>query len=257
MNSTKSLHRRSPLIGGRNAAVSDFPYFVAVEFLQIQICGGSIVSNKFVLTAAHCFELSNKTDAYKIRSGTEIEGKGGMLHSLVNFEKHPSFREDGVGGLFNDIALARIEQIFKFDQFRQRINLFAAGEKCEDKTIATIVGFSIRKYENSHRLSSTTIRIVSHSYCNASWIHLDGSPIPDTVLCAGVANGSRDTCGGDSGGPLIIDKRLAGITSFGVDCGTYSLPSVYTEVASFRQWIDDRITPKRRFEYNECKVVNS
>lgn len=73
--------------------------------------------------------------------------------------------------------------------------------------------------------------------CTADYADVEGGYIDDTMICAGVPEGGKDACSGDSGGPLTKNGTLVGIVSLGLVCALSGYPGVYTNVASVREWI--------------------
>ena len=92
-------------------------------------------------------------------------------------------------------------------------------------------------------LREVHLPIISNEKC-MSMYRLSGQNewIPKIFLCAGTANGGKDSCEGDSGGPLVVKSRngrynLAGIISWGIGCGDRNRPGVYTRISEFKNWI--------------------
>lgn len=73
---------------------------------------------------------------------------------------------------------------------------------------------------------------------NYGRIYRKGDKVTDNMFCAG--EGGEDTCRGDSGGPAVIGGKLAGIVSFGLECGSKEFPGVYTRVHAYRDWIAEK-----------------
>ncbi|KAJ8675953.1 hypothetical protein QAD02_011739 [Eretmocerus hayati] len=240
---------------GRKASITSFPYFVAVESRWVgQIGGGSIISQRFVITAAHVFDPLRSARNYLIRAGSDLPNKGGSKHSLEYFEIHPKYvSDDGAGGTINDIALARVETPFKFDNTRKPIPLYNFTEKIKTGTPATVVGLGYTEKGLPNQLRSTTVFIADKAKCHKAWTQVGSVSIPKNSLCAGDGNSKRDTCNGDSGGPLVVNGSLVGITSFGfaridkftgeIECGHPKFPGVYTEVSKFHSWIKKHLEP--------------
>ncbi|KAJ8675586.1 hypothetical protein QAD02_011372 [Eretmocerus hayati] len=226
----------TPISRGDIVTDQSFPFFVSIETSDSLLCGGSIVHSFFAITAAHCFDKFKGKSSYMIRAGSLRVKSGGSKHTIKNIKRHPLYN---VYTNLNDIAIIHVGDIFVFDTFRSPIKMFHHGEKIKPGTKATIVGAGWTEKRPSKHLRKASVLIANRDECTSIWINEDGFPIPDSVICAGVGNNRADTCKDDSGGPLIIDGRLAGITSFGYHtCGTPGIPSLYTEVAQFEPWIN-------------------
>ena len=95
---------------------------------------------------------------------------------------------------------------------------------------------------------STTVNIMSNAYCSSRRLEMYTTLTGEYSFCAGVKEGGRDSCDGDSGGPLYCRKgdryELFGITSFGKDCAVKNQPGVYTKVANIVLWIKEHINGK-------------
>lgn len=87
----------------------------------------------------------------------------------------------------------------------------------------------------SNYLQSINVSIIERGHCNDD---LEGRVTLD-MICAGNVIGSKDSCTGDVGGPLVVGEELAGIVSWGLGCGWLHRPRVYTNVAVFKDWVDD------------------
>ncbi|KAJ8675593.1 hypothetical protein QAD02_011379 [Eretmocerus hayati] len=248
-DASPSRTKRSPVTHGKDAQITEFPFFVSLELgLGYQLCGGAIISRHFVVTAAHCFKLSNNTDEYVIRAGTDQKGYGGTEHYIISLDKHPNYRTDRTNTPYNDIAVVGVKEPFKFDKYREHnIPMFRAGDEVIPGTEAIIIGIGETENGPTDNLKSAVIKITEKSECMKAWFKIDSIPIPKSVICAGVGKDRRDACNHDSGSPLIVDGRLAGITSFGSICGTPGTPGLYTEVSQFQKWVVQTIKFRMRF----------
>ncbi|KAJ8675588.1 hypothetical protein QAD02_011374 [Eretmocerus hayati] len=243
--------RQRRIFFGSNGAISALPFYAAIECYHFNTGGGSIISPKYVLTAAHLFDIFTDKDYFRVRSGSDERGSGGEEHALENYEKHPEYvSDDGAGGCVNDIALIKIEGTFTYNRVQRPIPIFKAGEVAEPGAKAIVIGFGYTEDGLPQHLKMTTLPLFDTNMCNETWFNRDGYPIPNKTICAGGGKDRRDSCDGDSGGALVVGGKLAGILSFGysrrtqdysIECGFEDIPSIYTEVAQFQSWIDNRI----------------
>lgn len=209
------------------------------------MCGGAIVSAYYVLTAAHCKRGS--IGKISVRAGSDVRGRGGSLHLIDTFETHPNFSQDENIGNSNDIGIVRVYRRFLFDpKVRQPISMFNPNEQIRPNAMAFVVGLGAtqRNFETTDgspaaRLQYIIIPVVGKTKCDEYLGKNDRSTRPG-VFCTGFERGEVDTCVGDSGGPVIIGGRLAGVVSTGIGCALPESPGLNTEIAFFRDWIDRR-----------------
>ena len=199
-------------------------------------CGGSIISKKFVLTAAHCITDFSKKPL-KIRAGSANQKKGGSLHRVVKITKHDNYTLfQGIP--LNDIAILEVSPTFKFDKTRAPISLYKSSEEAIPKSMAIVSGWGVTETtQNPIYLRATKVPIISKKECRKAY--MNNAVLPEGQICAAYPEGGHDACQMDSGGPLAIDGRLAGVVSWGIGCGVKGNPGVYTEVAHYADWINE------------------
>ena len=236
---------RTPrIIGGDPASIGEFPFLVQV-FPSSFLCGGSLIADNWVLTAAHCV-INESGQPYapseiSIRAGTNTLQSGGETASVSAVVVHPSFNDNTYD---NDIALLQLAQsvtahdtgtISWFNSTLENSELF-------DGSALTVAGWGTTE---SASISTNLLKAeVELSYPQTCRLKSDYVPnwITDNMICAGIDGGGKDACQGDSGGPLFRylgegNYRLAGIVSWGVGCAQTGYPGVYTRIANFTGWI--------------------
>lgn len=230
--------RGARIIRGENVTIEQYPYQVSIMKYGRHNCGGAIISKHYILTAGHCFKENTH---YMIRAGNSIKDKGGRFHLVKKIIRHPQYVIDSKNLPHNDIALARVEP-FEFDSTKQPIELYRAGEPSPVGTIAVITGWGKTENGETTYLRAATVPIIDSNLCDTAYQKITGG-IASNQMCAGyfrIPNG-QDSCQGDSGGPFAIKGRLAGIVSWGFGCANPNYPGVYTEIAKYRDWIDQNI----------------
>ncbi|XP_050536393.1 trypsin-1-like isoform X2 [Daktulosphaira vitifoliae] len=240
----------SRIVGGAEAKENEYPWMVSLWNAKKKFfCGGSIITDQYVLTAAHCFSedpASNFREIYVMLGHTKrpdrlILGYSNVIKaSLVKL--HHNYDPEGISIHDNDIALVKLAKPVKFDQTLRTL--------CLPKKRLDYSGLSgvVAGWGQISETSSTSLNLRRATV--PIWSEKDCSVIPEyekpgytsNMLCAGYKNGGIDSCQGDSGGPLMVydnnDKTtVAGIVSWGIGCGAPKLPGVYTRVDNYIDWI--------------------
>ncbi|RWS07233.1 Gly d Jun a 3-like protein [Dinothrombium tinctorium] len=236
------------IVGGRAARRNEFPWTVALERFDgdefVHFCGATILSERWLITAAHCLYGRNLKDIRGVLGITELNHKDGSTF-ITKFSKAYVHQAFSYTTLENDIALLYTEKEIPFSSSINAICLPKHNAEFSGKAIVS--GWGVineptkddeSESESSEKLKVLEINLYSDYDCRS----LLGRKFKDLIMiCAGFIKGTADACQGDSGGPLekVIDKRsyLIGIVSFGEGCGRELLPGIYTEVSYFIPWI--------------------
>jgi trypsin len=258
------------VVGGDPVAMSDVPWQVAILSANLnsvdddgyldQMCGGSLISNRWIVTAAHCVvgDDGEAADAFTldvvtgIATLTDIEStdRRGLDRILV----HPEYD----GEFVNDIALVRLAEEIALNSDQQPIAyppaswqgaLPAAGSEY------LVSGWGCRAelgpseacpeddpdgyYANT--IEAVVVDDIGGPTASACGANSDFDV--EIMICAGDIAGGVDSCTGDSGGPLALSddaggRVLAGVVSFGFGCAQVSYPGVYTRVSAYAEWLE-------------------
>ncbi|XP_076759193.1 proclotting enzyme [Xylocopa sonorina] len=231
---------RNRLVGGRPTSPTEWPWMVALlRRNQTQYCGGVLITDRHVLTAAHCVYSFNLRDII-VRLGeydfTTTEETTAIDFAISEVRVHQDFN---LITLENDIAIIKMHRPTVFDSYIWPVCLPPVDETFENK-IGVVTGWGTRYYGGpvSTVLMEIDVPIWPQSKCVNSFVQR----IPNTVICAGAYEGGRDACQGDSGGPLLHQLGNGrwiniGIVSWGIRCGEPGRPGIYTRVSSYLDWI--------------------
>ncbi|XP_059485509.1 trypsin-7-like [Neocloeon triangulifer] len=222
------------IVGGTPAQIKDFPYQLSLRYRGRHICGASIISSNFVITAAHCIGGERVPSRLSLKAGSSNLYTGGTKHSVVKIVVHSQytdFSED------YDLAILKVREPFKASN---SISLPQSGAVIESGTVAIVTGWGVTREGSispAFQLQSVSVPIVDNVECAYSYIGY--GEITQRMLCAGYKLGQKDACQGDSGGPLVANGVLVGVVSWGAGCARPGLPGVYTNLAdpAMRAWI--------------------
>jgi len=230
------------IIGGQQAERGQFPYQVQIQYFNQHQCGGAILSQNWVLTAAHC--VTQLAINYNVVANQyDILVAEGMERRQIaqRIVRHPQYSE---ATLSNDIALVRVNNPLYIDgeTIVQPIALPPQDYESADDELATVSGWGITSEGATvlpRYLRFVEVPIVNDTECRSSY---GQDAIFDSMICAGYIEGGRDACNGDSGGPLVAEYEngnpyLAGVVSWGIGCARPYYYGVYTETAKFSNWI--------------------
>nr|DAA64572.1 TPA_exp: trypsin 1C [Locusta migratoria] len=213
------------IVGGSAVSISQYPwqlYFTISSYM----CGASIISSTWALSAAHCVE-GYSVSQMQLRAGTSTRGSGGTVHSVATGYIHSNY-----GNSDYDIAVVQVSNAFSFGTNVQAVGLASSEPGAGTSVTVTGWGTTSSGGSVSNTLLGVTVQIIDRSTCNQAY----GS-ITSRMICAGVSGGGKDACQGDSGGPLVSGSTQVGIVSWGNGCALAGYPGVYSNVANLRSWI--------------------
>ena len=246
------------IVGGTPAPAGKWPWQVALLQSSIannfdaQFCGGTLVGDIFVVTAAHCVTESNGTQSPKntirVLTGTQslAQNTGGVRRAIAVIVRHPQYNHASSD---NDIAVIKLStpaagiKVARLLSRAQEASLAAPGD------LSFVTGWGNLSSTGSSfpmNLQQVQVPIVARGNCNDANSY-DGLLTPQ-MICAGLSAGGKDSCQGDSGGPLIVRdaqgrwQMLAGVVSWGYGCAEPNLFGVYARVAVLSAWVEQTMT---------------
>ncbi|XP_060526419.1 trypsin 3A1-like [Cylas formicarius] len=221
------------IVGGQAANITQYPYQVSIAFDGEHGCGGSILTVKFVLSAAHCFASETKGKRVTVRAGSSFRTTGGQVVATKSIQTHASFNADTYD---YDVAVLELASSLTLGTGVATIKLTSASSKIANGQVASVAGwgFTSNDGEVSYQLQAVTLPLITTQNCRK---YYGTKAVTDRMICAGYGAGGKDSCIGDSGGPLVSNGLQVGIVSWGDVCGQASTPGVYTQISSVLSFI--------------------
>ncbi|KAM9352853.1 complement C1r subcomponent-like [Symphorus nematophorus] len=251
---TKLISAYQRIIGGSEAPDNTIPWQALVIIDGIRV-GGMVISDRWIMTAAHDLAhngkpVSNKT--VRVYMGhTELKA---LLRSPVlaaSIHIHPGYNNPSGINFNNDIALIKLQDSVTFNSSIMPICLPAVGATYIPGLMGWVSGFGITNIyppQITKKLKYVHLPVVEQGTCRNSVNMLKRTrknlpSVTYNMFCAGLPEGGKDSCLGDSGGPFALrddDGRFwaAGIVSWGVDCGQQGTYRVFSRVKNYIDWIN-------------------
>ncbi|XP_059485453.1 trypsin-7-like [Neocloeon triangulifer] len=236
VQSNRDFDYNSRLENRNIADISEFPSQVSLHFLGSHACGATIISESWILTAAHCIEMSFNF-LHKVYANSNKWNDNGTAHQVLEIKRHPGFTSSNLTS--EDIALIQVEPPFQFSRTARPARLPDHGEDVKSGEKGVVIGWG---FDKNGWMSPYLMKMeqVVKSYDECFEIFQPDVPLRRSQLCAEIAEDSKEICTGDSGGPLFVGDTIVGIVSWATnDCEDRDFPGVFTRVASFRNWIKE------------------
>lgn len=247
--------------GGVLANPKEFPHFAVLGFEAIDKtvqwnCGGSLISDQYIITAGHCLNANGVGPVKYARLGiidlnvneTDVRSDCPEEYEIIERIPHPEYKSIAK---YHDIALLKLDRKVVFGPNVRPACLSDSRDFPEYKTLVA-TGFGLTGFleQRTEQLIKVELSHFPHKECNASYASSINRRLKDGIVdeiqfCAGSRNSIQDTCPGDSGGPIEIKhqsyykmSQVVGITSFGKACGFKNSPGVYTRIYPYLKWIE-------------------
>ncbi|XP_064348674.1 ovochymase-2 isoform X3 [Camelus dromedarius] len=239
------LNTFSRIVGGSQVERGSYPWQVSLKQRQKHVCGGTIISPQWVITAAHCVANRNIVSTLNVTAGEHdlsYTEPGEQTLTIETIIIHPYFSTKKP--MDYDIALLKMAGGFHFEP----------GERFEPGFICTTVGWGRLTEDGliSQVLQEVNLPILTKDECITALLTLQKPISGQTFLCTGFPDGGKDACQGDSGGSLMCRNKkgawtLAGVTSWGLGCGRgwrnnlqkddKGSPGIFTDLTKVLPWI--------------------
>ncbi|KYM77715.1 Trypsin-1 [Atta colombica] len=230
----------SRIVDGTPTTIIKHPYQISIHYKDKFICGGSIISERWILTAAHCVYGEKTLSVFKVRVGSMYHNKGGILikdiASIICHKKYHPLTYD------YDVSLIKLSAPLTFGEYIKPILLALPLMNIKTGTQAIVTGWGKTSANgpSSEVLQTATISVTDQEKCRK--VYARNRLVTSNMICAGDNKGEKDTCQGDSGGALVGYNGLQiGIVSWGAqECASVGFPGVYTRVPAIRQWVTEQ-----------------
>lgn len=224
-----NYRNNSRIVGGQETTIDRFPNMVNLRRNGQFSCGGSLLTSRCILTAAHC--------VYRIPVKDLTIHAGASLLNTPNLQVR-QVESSFVSKLYSpytlnmDVAILKLIEPLSLDSTVQIIGLCAHSPKPDE--FVSIVGWGVTSEgssDPSDQIRTANIPVLSRQSCTKAY--RGQAQITSTMFCATVP-GVMDSCSGDSGGPVIYQGCVCGIVSWGFGCARKEYPGVYTNIANLR-----------------------
>ncbi|XP_071142236.1 trypsin-like [Mytilus edulis] len=241
------------IINGSNANIEDHPWMVHIQIRRNEsanfttFCGGAIIDKSWVLTAAHCNLINSGGPAKNMRvaAGSSFLSQMKVKIPVKKYYEHEKFY---LFAFENDLILLQLQKPLKFGSTINKIDIDTEIGKNYTGDMCTITGWGDTDINLGgnypDRLQVLSMPVVSNEYCGIK--HFISKTYLNNILCLQDKE-KKDSCEKDSGGPVVCSKKLVGALSYGVNgpCDGF-LPSVYTRISAYLDWIKDKMNMKNK-----------
>ncbi|XP_026737128.1 trypsin-1-like [Trichoplusia ni] len=232
------------IVNGYEADIRDVPYQASLKRRVVSgyshMCGAVIISDRGLLTAAHCVDqyVANPS-SLRVTVGTTNRVTGGRTYDISRVLPHEQYSTDT---LEHDIAVLGTTRTITFSISVAPVAIPRESFNLPVGTEAIVSGFGTTSYEGSSSsvLLAARVQIVDQQTCMRAYMRIGA--VTSGMVCAHGVNPLRDACQGDSGGPLVANNHVVGIVSWGEGCASIQYPGVYTRVSMYHTWIQQRMT---------------
>ena len=229
------------IVGGTTSAPGAWPWAASLQDAT-HFCGATLIAPDALVTAAHCVEGTSPSSLNVVLGRSDLSSTNGKSHRVDEIIVHPDYNSYTNESDIAILMLSTVSSLKPLPMLHADQSELAAPE-----VDAIVAGWGVLSEGSSripNELHEVPVPIVANEVANEPNSY-DGR-IADTMLAAGYAAGGKDSCSGDSGGPLMVTDAngqhyLAGIVSWGNGCARPNSYGIYTRMTSFADWVDKRV----------------
>uniref|UniRef100_A0A8C9YWK7 Granzyme B(G,H)-like n=1 Tax=Sander lucioperca TaxID=283035 RepID=A0A8C9YWK7_SANLU len=235
----------SDIINGKKANEKLMLYMASVQNNKgHHVCGGFLIDESFVLTAAHCDEKNSMSVVLGTHNLKKVDDS--MRYNVTRC-KHPSYV---IFNLHFDILCLQLSKKAQLNKRVKPVPLIKAEIKIKEKAKCHVAGWGSTETggKTDNVLRDVDVPIVNLEDCKKEWAQPpNGVNLPANVICAGGYGTKNGFCQGDSGGPLVCDRKAVGVVSFNMrkNCDYPNVPNVYTNISKYLPWIKKILKQKK------------
>nr|XP_034342043.1 coagulation factor IX isoform X2 [Arvicanthis niloticus] len=241
--SSDSLNDFTRIVGGENAKPGQIPWQVILNGEIEAFCGGAIINEKWIVTAAHCLKPGDKIEVvageYNIDEKEDTEQRRNVIRAIPHHHYNATINKYS-----HDIALLELDKPLILNSYvtpicvadREYTNIFLKF----GSGYVSGWGKVFNKGRQASILQNLRVPLVDRATCLRSTTFT----IYNNMFCAGYREGGKDSCEGDSGGPHVTEVEgtnfLTGIISWGEECAMKGKYGIYTKVSRYVNWIKEK-----------------
>ncbi|XP_068169756.1 chymotrypsin A-like [Antennarius striatus] len=229
----------SRIVNGEEAVPHSWPWQVSLQdYTGFHFCGGSLINENWVVTAAHC----NVRTSHRVILGEHDRASTAediQVMRVGKVFKHPRYNGFTIN---NDILLIKLASPAQMGMRVSPVCVADTGAEFPGGMLCVTSGWGLTRHnapDTPALLQQAALPLLTNLDCSKFW----GNKITDKMICAGASGAS--SCMGDSGGPLVCESSgvwtLVGIVSWGSGSCSTSMPGVYARVSELRTWMDQTI----------------
>ncbi|KAI5651529.1 trypsin domain-containing protein [Phthorimaea operculella] len=225
------------VIGGTETTIELYPYAAVMIFeffpdVFMQNCGGAILNEKSILSAAHCYSEKPSANNWRVRVGSSFASSGGQVHTVERLINHPQYN---AATFDHDIAVVHLATFIAFNSVVQQAVIAGPNYVLNNNDPVWGIGWGSTGMGTSEQLKHVQQRVVSNQACQSSYPTIS---ITATMLCVSTNVNNQGLCVGDSGGPNIHGNTVVGVTAFTpYPCAQGGLATGLARVSSYIDWL--------------------